>query len=154
MMIVDAIWARELKEKPIRQGPTTRCHYSQQCTTPVDYLPSNDVGKFWELDPEDDDGFEMLSWSLPKGRKSSQCSGVMRMYYNQKNGCVSGCVSLMSTSLGEHYKHCTVHISRTLGIIEKLQNRVIANYTKKHVFFLRLLPKSRVRRLTALRICT
>ena len=89
----------------MRQGPTTRSHCSKHSTTPADYLPSDDEGTHGDLDLEDDDGFEMLSWSLPKGRKSSQCSGVMRMNYNQKNGCVSGCVSLMSTSLGEHCRH-------------------------------------------------
>ncbi|CAM0870512.1 unnamed protein product [Alopecurus aequalis] len=72
------------KKKPVRQGPTTRSHSSQQTTAPADYVPSDDEGTDGDLDPEDDDGFEMLSWALPKGRKSRATKKQPRQWYDEQ----------------------------------------------------------------------
>jgi hypothetical protein len=71
------------KKLPVRKGPTTRSHCSQQSTTPADWLPSDDEGQDGDLDPEDDDGFETMSWALPKGRKSRAKKMDPRVWYNE-----------------------------------------------------------------------
>jgi hypothetical protein len=71
------------KKLPVRKGPTTRSHCSQQSTTPADWLPSDDEGQDGDLDPEDDDGFETMSWALPKGRKSRAKKMDPRVWYDE-----------------------------------------------------------------------
>ncbi|XP_071676965.1 uncharacterized protein [Lolium perenne] len=71
------------KKLPVRKGPTTRSHCSQQSTTPADWLPSDDEGQDGELNPEDDDGFETMSWVLPKGRKSRAKKMDPRVWYDE-----------------------------------------------------------------------
>lgn len=71
------------KKEPVRKGPTSRSHCSQQSTTTPDWLPSDDEGPDGDLDPEDDDGFEKLSWALPKGRKSRAKKKQPRVWYDE-----------------------------------------------------------------------
>ena len=78
-----AVAAKQKKKEPVRKGPTTRAHCSQQSTTPADYVPSDDEGPDVDLDPLDDDGFESMSWVMPKGRKSRAKKREPRVWYDE-----------------------------------------------------------------------
>ena len=70
------------KKLPVRKGPTERSHCSQQIITPADYLPSDDE-QDTEFNAEDDDGFELMSWVQPKGRKSRAKKKEKRIWYDE-----------------------------------------------------------------------
>ena len=74
-------YVKKKKVKRGGKGPTDRSHYSQQSTTPVDFVPSSDDEEGGEFD---DDQFEMKSWVLPKGgRKSKAKKPVVRQWYDE-----------------------------------------------------------------------
>ena len=109
----------------MRHKATPGSHYSQQSTTSADYIPSDDEGTPVDLDPEDDDGFAMMSWSLPKRRNSRVKKNKPWQWYDEnriqpeEGFCLRMCfldVYQFSRALPTY----TLHKSRTSGIYHQI----------------------------------
>ena len=65
------------------EGDTTISHCSQRSTMSVDFLPCDDDSTDGDIDIEDDDGFGVLSWALPRGRNSRAKKQQPRKWYDE-----------------------------------------------------------------------
>ena len=108
------------KKLPLRKGPTERSHFSQQSTTPADYLPSDDEGDS-EFNADDDDGFEVMSWVQPKGRKSRAKKREKRNWYDENRQEPHDQLCL---------KMCFTDVYQFRTAVENLHITQLKNYTK------------------------
>ena len=72
-----------VKKKVKKQGPTTRSHSQVEIPNIPDWAPSDDEKEECFLKQEDDDGFEPISFVLPKGRKSRAKKAKERVWYDE-----------------------------------------------------------------------
>lgn len=103
-----------VKKKVKRPGPTLRSHSQVVIPDIPDWAPSDDEEEVGFMKEEDDDGFEPLSFVLPKGRKSrakkqKKGSGMMRTEKAQSNNLCSNFVLEMFISSERHSLDCTLY---------------------------------------------
>jgi hypothetical protein len=72
-----------VKKKVKMQGPTLRSHSQVEIHVIKDWAPSDDEEEVGFIKEEDDDGFEPLSFVLPKGRKSRAMKQQERVWYDE-----------------------------------------------------------------------
>ena len=81
-------YVADIREEPVkksakRKGSTTRSHSHAPLPVRIDWAPSDDEEQLGFQLEEDDDGFEPLSFLLPKGRKSRAKNQTERVWYDE-----------------------------------------------------------------------
>jgi hypothetical protein len=72
-----------VKKTVKKQGPALRSHSQVEKKVVPDWAPSNDEVELGFLKEEDDDGFEPLPFTQPKGRKSRAKKAKERVWYDE-----------------------------------------------------------------------
>ena len=71
-----------VKKKPKKQGPTFRTHSQVEKVVIPDWIPSDDEEDMGFLKEEDDDGYEAMSFVVPKGgrKHTSMTTLILKQY--------------------------------------------------------------------------
>ena len=132
---------KKKKQKlPVRKGPTTRTHSSVVQEEEPDFKPSSDEEEKGLLKEADDDGFEPLSFVLPKKRKSRAKQRPPRKWYNEKMEAPHEQLCLKMCFKDQHqFREALLNLHITQGRNFKYHRnsdqRIIVECNQKHCNF-------------------
>ena len=132
---------KKKKQKlPVRKGPTTRTHSSVVQEEEPDFQPSSDEEEKGLLKEADDDGYEPLSFVLPKKRKSRAKQRPPRKWYNEKMEAPHEQLCLQMCFKDQHqFREALLNLHITQGRNFKYHRnsdqRIIVECNQKHCNF-------------------
>ncbi|KAE8775421.1 wd repeat-containing protein 43 [Hordeum vulgare] len=141
----DTVVLHEKKKKkkqklPVRRGLTTRSHSSVLEKEEPEFKPSSDEEEKGLLKEADDDGFEPLSFLLPKKRKSGAKQRPPRKWYNEKmeQPCEQLCLKMCPKDQHQFREALlNLHITqgRNFKYHSNLDQRIIVQCKQEHCNF-------------------